>query len=184
MVLGLLLVCVSSSAAGPSIAILDYEKEAESFSTFSVRVRITNDGSVPLPECATSLPDRPEAAPCVAIAYRGDRRPPRVTFSRLDRAVFLPGVIPIPAGATIDTSVQITTPRRAKNYVVYLYLVSGDGSGDLVWKENILPVKVGKPPGEIARNIRRTRLLSALYLVGTSVAVGSVVMARRRRTSG
>ena len=179
--LGLLLLRVSSAAGEPSLVILDYEKDAKAFSTFSVRVRITNDGPAPLLECATSPADRAGADGCVAVAYRGARRPPQLTFSRLERASFLPGVVPIAPGATINTTVQIATPRRAKDYVVYLYLVSGAGGGDLTWAETMLRVKVGEPPPEIARNIRRTRLLAAVYLGGTSAAVAGVLVNRRLR---
>jgi hypothetical protein len=173
--------CGSGSALGATrLVLLDYEKQAQAFSTLSVRVQITNDGAAPLSECPRSEAEPSVTPGCVAVAYRGSRRPPQLAFSRLERAPFLPGVMPIAPGATLETTVQVETPRRAKDYVVYLYLVTGAG-GQLAWAETVLRVKVGDPPPAIAGNIRRTRLLAAIYVLGTSGAVTAVLLTRRRR---
>jgi hypothetical protein len=179
---GLLLGDTSTAVGDVSMVVVGHEKEAPALADFSVRLSITNDGTVDLVECDRSVTERPPAAPCVGVGFRSKRRPPRVSFSRLDRASLGPGVIPIAPGATIETTLLIPTPNRAKDTAFYFYLITA-GHGTVSWTEQVLHVRIGNPPPRTVRNIRRTRFLLATYIIGTTAMV-TVLLARRRTTTG
>ena len=156
--------------------------EAPAHDNFSLRLRIANRGPVDLLECDHSVMEKPPTAPCVAVGFRRDRKPPRVSLSRLDRASLAASVIPLAPGATAETAVLIPTPGGSRDTAFYFYLVTA-GHGTVSWTEQILSVKVGPPPPGLARNIRRTRLLLAAYVIGTAAMVMAVLMRRRATRS-
>jgi len=171
-----------AEVGGVSIVIVSHDGEAPAHDNFSLRLRIANRGPVDLLECDHSVMEKPPTAPCVAVGFRRDRKPPRVSLSRLDRASLAAGVIPLAPGATAETAVLIPTPGGSRDTAFYFYLVTA-GHGTVSWTEQILSVKVGPPPPGLARNIRRTRLLLAAYVIGTAAMVMGVLMRRRATRS-
>ena len=174
----LLLGNVSTVVGEPSLVIVSYEKEALGLADVSVRLRITNDQAVSLLECDRTVVERPPETPCVAVGFRTRRPPPRVSFERLERASFAPDAIPVAPGATTETTVFIPTPYQPGNCDFYFYLITA-GKGVVKWREEVLRVTVGAPPSETASNIRRTRLILTIYVVGTATAIMILLLQRR-----
>jgi hypothetical protein len=168
----------ATALGSPTMLVVHHEPEAPALANFLVRLRITNDGAEDVVECDRSVIERPPQTPCVAVGFRSKRRPPRVSFSRLDRASLGPGATPLAPGATTETTILIPTPGRAQDIAFYFYLVTA-GHGTVSWTEQVLHVKIGDPPPGTMRNIRRTQLLLGTYILGTTAAV-MVVLARRR----
>jgi len=182
MIASLLVGEAPAEVGGVSIVIVSHDGEALAHDNFSLRLRIANREPVDLLECDPTVIETPPTAPCVAVGFRRNRKPPRVSFSRLDRAWIGAGVIPLAPGATAETAVLIPTPGGSKDTPFYFYLVTA-GHGTVSWTEQILNVKVGPLPPRLARNIRRTRLLLAAYVIGTAALIMVVVMRRRATRS-
>ncbi len=167
-------------AAGPELNVIDAPAEAPAASSFYVRVRIGNGGSEPLRVCDTAegapLPDRP----CFAIAYRRDKRPPRLVFWRVEVAPVLARSVGVPPGEVMERLVRIPTASSGSEQSVYLYLVTGT-TGRLDWKEVPLRVKLGPPPPEVRRTVLVAWSLLVLYVAVTAWLVGRVM--RRRDSS-
>jgi hypothetical protein len=155
-----------STANDVEMTVIGYPREVEGLSSFYAKVSISNHGRRPLKACDPSETSGSSGEPCIAVAYRKDKRPPRLLFSRVEMAPVLPSYVPVLPGETIERAVRIPTPDRRGTYIVYLYLISGD-PGKLVWNEAPLRVEImGRAP-EATRRIWVARMLFAWYGVGT-----------------
>jgi hypothetical protein len=179
LTLGLLLSAGWAFAGEVEVTMVSYEREAKAAGSFYVRVRVANHGTVPVRPCDTSVDQVPETESCLAVAYRKDKRPPRLSFSRvevvprLDWNVRLaPDYLSSPAlesilpGEIVEASVPIPTSRSTGKYLVYVYLVTGEG-GKFLWKEFPLTLNIKRPAPDVTRRILVTRGLLALYVLGT-----------------
>jgi len=146
------------------MTMISHEGEAAAAGVFYVRVRVANHGSVPVRPCDTSVDEVSEQEPCVAMAYRKDKRPPRLSFHRVEALQVIQR--PILPGEIVETSVEIPTSRSRGKYLVYVYLVTGEG-GKLLWQEFPLNLDIRGPAPDVTRRILVTRSLLALYVLGT-----------------
>ena len=166
------------SAAPPELRLIDPPAVAPAAASFYVRVQIANRGTEPLHACDTSEIAPPPEAACFAVAYRRDKRPPRLAFSRVEVAPVLARSLFVPPGETMERLVRIPTASRGTEQSVYLYLVTG-GGGRFEWKEVPLRLRLESPPAEVRRAIWSTRALLAVYLA--LLALGIWWSARRPR---
>ena len=164
LTLGLLLSAGWAFAGEVEVTMVSHEGEAEAAGHFYVRVRVTNHGTGPVRSCDTSIDLVPETESCFAVAYRKDKRPPRLSFSRVE--VIRPIRESILPGETVEATVPIPTSRSTGKYLVYVYLVTGEG-GKLLWREFPLTLNIKRPAPDVTRRILVTRCLLALYVLGT-----------------
>jgi hypothetical protein len=144
--------------------VLSSPSEAPAASSFYVRIGIDNNGTHPLHVCDTAETAAPPDAPCFAVAYRRDKRPPRLAFSRVEVAPVLARSIFVPPGQRMERLVRIPTASRGAEQRFFLYLVIG-GAGRLDWKEVPLQIRLGPPPPAVRRAIWTAWALLALYVV-------------------
>jgi hypothetical protein len=154
----------SALAGTTELSVIDPPSEAPAAASFYVRVKIENKGSEPLRACETADGAAPPEAPCFAVAYRRDKRPPSLTFSRVETAPVLARSLFVPPGEAMERLVRITTASRGSEQKFFLYLIAG-GAGHLDWKEVPLQVKLGPPAATVTRTVWTARSLLALYLV-------------------
>jgi len=152
-----------AASAPPELSVIDPPSEAPTAASFYVRVQIANRGTEPLHACDTSEGAPPPETACFAVAYRRDKRPPRLAFSRVEVAPVLARSLFVPPGETMERLVRIPTASRGTEQSVYLYLVTG-GGGRFEWKEAPLQLRLGAPPAQVRRAIWSTRSLLAVYL--------------------
>jgi hypothetical protein len=170
-----------SSAAAVELTVVDYPKQVRARSSFFVRIRITNHGKIVVRPCDTSPNNSIATEACVAVVYRKGKRPPQFSFSRVEVSPVLRPTAKIEPGGVFETAVELPTPDRKGEYVVYLYSVTGE-AGPFVWNEFPLTVDVGDPPGDVARRLLVSRAFLAIYLVGTVAMISWVFMRSRTAT--
>ena len=146
------------------LTMVSHEGEAEAAGRFYVRIRVANHGAVPVRPCDTSVDQIPETESCLAVAYRKDKRPPRLSFSRVE--VVRPIRESILPGEVVEANLPIPTSRSTGKYLVYVYLVTGEG-GQLLWREFPLTLNIKRAASDVSRRILVTRGLLALYVLGT-----------------
>jgi hypothetical protein len=104
------------------------------------------------------------------MAYRKDKRPPRLLFSRVEVVPVLSRSVFVPPGESIESSFPIPTPDRQGGYFVYLYLIVGE-SEKLVWKEVPIHVEIKSRASAATRRIWGVRTLLAMYVIGVMVVI-------------
>jgi hypothetical protein len=170
-----------SSAAAVEVTVVEYPKQVRARSSFFVRIRITNHGRVAVRPCDTSPNESIAIEACVAVVYRKGKRPPKLAFSAVEVSPVLRPTVSIEPGGVFLTAVELPTPDRKGEYVIYLYSVTGE-AGRFVWDETPLTVDVGDPPADVARRLLVSRTFLALYLVGTVAMICRVCMRSRAAT--
>jgi hypothetical protein len=163
-----------SAANDVEITVLGYPREVEGLSSFYVNVSVSNHGRHPLKACDPSQTSGSAGEPCVAVAYRKDKRPPRLLFSRVDMAPVIPSYVPVRPGETIERAVRIPTPERRGTYIVYLYLISGEPR-NLIWSEIPLRVEITRRAPEATRRMWVARMLFLGFGLGTAAIVYGVL---------
>jgi hypothetical protein len=159
------------------LASLTYPGSVPARSSFSARLRIANHGLTALGACDPKVENAPFPGNCVALAYRKDKRPPRLSFSKVE-LLPLPGrALPLQPAGSIEASVELPTPDRKGDYVIYLYLIV-NRNGQAHWREFPVNVTVGRRPADISRRIFTAQALIGLYVLAT---VGMLWCVRRRR---
>jgi hypothetical protein len=176
-IFGLVLWSGPTHAGDVEVTVLEYPKEVEARSIFYVRLRITNHGRVTARPCDTATDESKAVESCVAVVYRKGKRPPQFIFSRVEVSPVLRPTASIEPGRAFDTVVELPTPDRKGEYVIYLYSVTGQ-AGHFVWKEIPLTVNVGNPPQDVTRRLFVARTLLGIYILGT-VAMIWLVYKRR-----
>ena len=166
----------------PDLSVIAPPTEAPAASSFYVRVRIKNNGTESLRACDTAEGARAPEAPCFAVAYRRDKRPPRLAFSRVEVAPVLARSLFVPPGESMERLVRIPTASRGSEQSVFLYLVTG-GAGGFDWREVALQIRLGPPPPEVRRAIWTVWTLLALYLTLTALGIWWAVRRPGRRSA-
>ena len=164
LVLVLLLSRGWSLAGEIEVTVVSHEVEAAAAGVFYVRIRVANQGAVPVRSCDTSVDEVSDKEPCMAMVYRKGKRPPRFSFSRVEAVDVIHK--PIQPGQSVETNVEIPTPRTRGKYLVYVYLVTSE-AGKLRWQEFPLNVDIRGPAPDVIRRTLVTRSLLALYVLGT-----------------
>lgn len=144
---------------------------------FHARLRITNRGSTVLGACDPRAESAPPSGDCIALAYRKGKRPPRLSFSKVEALPLPLRALPLQPAGGLEASVELPTPDRSGEYVVYLYLIV-NRNGQSHWREFPVKVTVGRRPPEIARRIFAAQALIGLYVAAT---VGMLWCVRHRR---
>ena len=164
LVLVLLLSRTWAVAGEVEVTMVSHDVEAAAAGVFYVRIRVANQGAVPVRPCDTSVDEVSDREPCVAMVYRKNKRPPRLSFSRVEAVDVIHK--PIQPGEIVETSVEIPTPRSRGKYLVYVYLVTSE-AGKLSWQEFPLNLDIRGPAPDVIRRTLVTRSLLALYVLGT-----------------
>ena len=154
--------------------------QAPRSSSIWLRVRIENGGTESLHPCDTADGAPPPNAPCFAVAYRRDKRPPRLTFTRVEVAPILARSGFVPPGETMERLVRIPTSSHGSEQTVFVYLVTG-AAGRFEWTEFPLRVGLGPAPAAVQRTVWIARTLLVSYLAATTWLVARVM--RRRGVS-
>jgi hypothetical protein len=161
----------------PQMTVVAPPTEAPRTSSLWLRVRIENGGAESLHPCNTAEGAPPPNAPCFAVAYRRDKRPPRLSFTRVEVAPILARSGFVPPGETMERLVRIPTSSRGSEETVFVYLVTGAG-GRFEWTEVPLRVRLGPPPAAVQRNVWIAWALLAFYLAATIWLIARVTLQR------
>jgi hypothetical protein len=168
---------VLARAAGPQLTVVASPTEAPRASSFWLRVRITNGGAEALRPCNTAEDAPPPDTPCFAVAYRRDKRPPQLRFSRVETAPVLAQGGFVPPGETMERLVRIPTASRGREQSIFVYLVTGAG-GRFEWTEVPLRLRLGPVPTSVRRTVWLAWSLLGLYLVLTGWLITRVTRPR------
>ena len=171
---------VLARAAAPQLTVVAPPTEAPRASSFWLRVRITNDGTEALRPCNTAEGAPPPDTPCFAVAYRRDKRPPQLKFSRVETTPVLAQGGFVPPGETMERLVRIPTASKGKEQSIFVYLVTGAG-GRFQWTEVPLRLRLGPAPTGVRRTVWLAWSLLAVYLALTGWLITRVT--RRRSAS-
>jgi hypothetical protein len=171
---------VLAGAGAPQLTVVAPPTEAPRASSIWLRVRITNDGAEALRPCNTAEDAPPPDMPCFAIAYRRDKRPPQLRFSRVETAPVLAQGGFVPPGETMERLVRIPTASRGREQSIFVYLVTG-ASGRFEWTEVPLRLRLEPAPASVRRTVWLAWSLLAFYLALTGWLI--VRVTRRRSPS-
>jgi hypothetical protein len=152
--------------------------EAPRASSVWLRIRIENSGAEALRPCNTAEDSPPPDTPCFAVAYRRDKRPPQLRFSRVETSPVLAQGGFVPPGETMERLVRIPTSSRGNDQTVFVYLVTGAG-GRFEWTEVPLRIRLGPAPASVTRTVWLAWALLAFYLAITSWLIARVTRPRR-----
>ena len=169
-------------AVPPVLSMVSAPSEAPAAASFYVSVRIENLGTTDLHACDTAEGAPPPESPCFAVAYRRDKRPPRLAFSRVEVAPVLARSLFVPPGESMERLVRIPTASGGSEQSVFLYLVTG-GAGRFDWQEVPIRVRLGPPPPEVRRAIWTAWSLLALYVVLLALGIRWALRRPRPRTA-
>ena len=151
--------------------------EAPRSSSLWLRVRIENGGTESLHPCDTAEGAPPPNTPCFAVAYRRDKRPPRLTFTRVEVAPILARSGFVPPRETMERLVRIPTSSHGSEQTVFVYLVTG-AAGHFEWTEVRLQVRLGPAPAAVQRTVWIAWTLLAFYLAATTWLIFRVTRQR------
>jgi hypothetical protein len=168
---------VLARAAEPQLTVVAPPTEAPRASSFWLRVRITNGGAEALRPCNTAEDAPAPDTPCFAVAYRRDKRPPQLRFSRVETAPVLAQGGFVPPGETMERLVRIPTASRGREQSIFVYLVTGAG-GRFEWTEVPLRLRLGPAPTSVRLTVWLAWSLLGLYLVLTGWLITRVTRPR------
>jgi len=151
--------------------------EAPRSSSLWLLIKIENGGTESLRPCNTTEGAPPPDAPCFAVAYRRDKRPPQLAFTRVEVAPILARSGFVPPGETMERLVRIPTSSRGSEQTVFVYLVTG-AAGRFEWTEVPLRVRLGPAPAAVQRTVWIAWTLLAFYLAATTWLIARVTRQR------
>ena len=164
-------------AADVDMKVVAFPKEISRYSPFYVRVRITNNGNVPIRGCDDSQ-DK-----CIAIGWE---------FAKFDGVLTMPGngnMTHFPAfindfllsGESTEKSIRIIPvrpPEFEENTILTLSLLLKDGSNVQIAEER-LKLKLQDPTRAVKNRRGRVRFLVYTYFFLTVLIIGLVVFRHR-----
>ncbi len=170
---GVLVLPAASSAADlPRIelVVMNAPKEVPASSSFYVRVKLVNVGTVPVRGCVVELGRIISPDPCLTLGYRFWQVPRRLEVDGVDTLQFLSRRDVLGPGESLERSVRLVSSRRTGAGTLHLYAISGRPD-ELHWIHRPLPITVGVPPFEVRRREIVTLALFALYVLGVGWAL-------------
>ena len=168
---------VLARAAAPQLTVVAPPTEAPRASSFWLRVRITNEGTEALRPCNTAEDAPAPVTPCFAVAYRRDKRPPQLKFSRVETTPVLAQGGFVPPGETMERLVRIPTASKGREQSIFVYLVTGAG-GRFEWTEVPLRLRLGPAPASVRRTVWLAWSLLAFYLALSAWLIVRVTRSR------
>jgi hypothetical protein len=177
----LLLFPLSTRAAeAPRIelTVLGYPKEVPAASSFYVRVKLANTGTVPVRGCVVELGRIVSKEPCLTLGYRFWRAPRRLGVPSVDTLQVLSRREVLSPGQTVERAVRLVSSRQIDQGAIHLYAISGR-LDELAWVHATLPITVGAAPFEVRRREVVTQALFALYVLGIGWALAHLIMGIR-----
>jgi hypothetical protein len=157
----------AESADAPQIelTVVSAPKETAASSSFYLRVRLVNTGSVAVRGCQVELGRLISPEPCVTLGYRFWKPPSRLELDGVDTLEILRRTDVLRPGEQLERNVHLVSSSRSQTGPLYLYAIGGR-PGELRWVHQEIPIAVGAPPFEVRRREIITRCLVALYLLG------------------
>jgi hypothetical protein len=152
------------------LSVVTVPKEVTAFSTFYLRVRLTNTGPLPVRGCVLEVGRIISEDPCVMLGYRFWRAPRRLDVASVDTVQVLSRREILAPGESIERNVRVVSARQMGNTQLHVYAVSQWRDG-LAWTYRPVSITIREPSFEVKRREFVALALLGVYLGGLGWAL-------------